>query len=103
MEPGGGSLVAKTGRLKLMEVSNGAGRWEFGGENWPPMPLYRPDGDLNDQKECSHRRRSAPSLLRLLLGRGGDTLVINFGSGNDQGDSWLCAEEAAGHTAGGVH
>jgi hypothetical protein len=42
------------------------------------VPLYRPGGDLNGREEWSHRRRSAPSLLRLLLGIGGDVSVIQF-------------------------
>jgi hypothetical protein len=42
------------------------------------VPLYKLGGDLNGREECCHRRRSAPSLLRLLLGIGGDVPVIQF-------------------------
>jgi hypothetical protein len=70
----------------------------------PPVPLYRPGDDLNDREECSHCHRSAPSLLRLLHGRGGDTSVIYFRRGREGAGAALCfqVEEAARCMAGGA-
>jgi hypothetical protein len=64
------------------------------------VPLYRQSGDLNGQEECGHRRRSAPSLLRLLLGIGGDAPVIQFRRGIEAARRRLAPQGGGGRMQG---